>query len=61
MKLRFANRVLLAPNLFHPFIGPVAAAAYESGMDGKRRMRIRMRTDVADVAVRNSSRRVSRV
>jgi len=61
MKLRFANRALLAPNVSHPLKGPLAAPAYKSGMDGKRRTRMRMRTDVADVAVMNSSRRVSRV
>lgn len=61
MKLRFANKALLAPNVSQPLIGPLEALAYGSGMDGKRRTRMKMRTDVADIAVRNSSRSVSRV
>ena len=61
MKLRFANMALLAPNFSQPLKGPLPAPAYKSGMDGKTRTRMRMRIDVADVAVRKSNKRVSRV
>lgn len=61
MKLRFADRVLLAPNFSQPFKGPLAAPPYESGMDGKMRTRMRTRMDVAVIAVRKSNKRVSRV